>query len=128
MIVRQARTGDAAPARTRFGFTINCWDGIAVEAELKRRGLKPQSYTDKGFWFHDREGNEIGVFAPDWMSSRPPAPAENPVSLQALSANHIVVVSTDCNALAAWYHDLIALNQTTDSGRDENAMGTATFR
>ena len=67
MIVRQAQAGDTAPALTRFGFTINYWDRDFVRAELERRGLDPQPDTDKGFWFGDLEGNEIGVFAADWM-------------------------------------------------------------
>ncbi len=117
MTVRQAQAGDTAPALTRFGFTINYWDRAFVRAELGRRGLDPQPDTDKGFWFRDLEGNEIGVFAPDWMK-RPDVRTSPPVVLQALSANHIVVVSSDYKKLAAWYHDLVALNQTTDSGRD----------
>ena len=117
MIVRQAQAGQTAPALTRFGFTINYWNRDFVRAELERRGLDPQSDTDRGFWFRDPEGNEVGVFASDWMP-RPAAPASQPVALQALSANHIVVVSSDYKKLAAWYHDLVALNQTTDSGRD----------
>ena len=117
MIVRQAQAADTAPAITRFGFTINYWDREIVRAELELRGLDPRPDTARGFWFQDPEGNEIGVFAPNWMP-RPAAPASQPVVLRALSANHIVVVSSDYKKLAAWYHDLIALNQTTDSGRD----------
>ena len=119
MVVRQAQNGDTSPALTRFGFTINYWNEGSVRRELELRGLSPKADTDKGFWFDDPEGNEIGVFAPDWMK-RPAAPEtnQNPAQLKALSANHIVVVSSDYGALSAWYHDLIALNQTTDSGRD----------
>src|SRR5438093_12871510 len=72
MIVRQAQAGDTSPGITKFGFTINYWDKNAVEAELKKRALNPQSDTDKGFWFKDLEGNEIGVFSKDWMK-RPSA-------------------------------------------------------
>ena len=117
MIVQQAQANDHAPAITRFGFTINYWDRDFVQAELEQRGLNPQAETTRGFWFQDPEGNEIGVFAPDWLP-RPVSPPAGPAVLQALSANHIVVVSSDYKKLASWYHDLIALNQTTDSGRD----------
>ncbi len=117
MRVRQARAGDTAPALIKFGFTVNYWDKDAVEAELQRRGLDPQPDTDKGFWFKDPEGNEIGLFATDWMRRPAGSPPESS-SWRALSANHIVVTSADYKKLSAWYHDLIALNQTTDSGRD----------
>jgi len=117
MIVKQAQAGDTAPGITKFGFTINYWDKNAVEAELKRRDLNPQSDTDKGFWFKDPEGNEIGVFAHDWMK-RPTAKPTKPVLWKALSSNHIVVTSPDYRKLANWYLDLLAFNETTDSGRD----------
>ncbi len=117
MIVRQAPAGDTSPGITRFGFTINYWDSKAVEAELKRRGLNPQSDTDKGFWFKDPEGNEVGVFAHDWMK-RPAAKPSKPFLWKALSANHIVVTSPDYRKLASWYLDFLAFNETTDSGRD----------
>ena len=37
---------------------------------------------------------------------------------KALSGNHIVVTSQDYRKLANWYLDLLAFNETTDSGRD----------
>ena len=117
MIVKQAQAGDVAPGITKFGFTINYWDKNAVEAELKRRDLNPQADTDKGFWFKDPEGNDIGVFAHDWMK-RPAARPSKPQLWKALSANHIVVTSPDYRKLANWYWDLLAFNETTDSGRD----------
>jgi len=117
MIVRQAQAGDVAPGISKIGFTVNYWDRNAIEAELKRRDLNPQSDTDKGFWFKDPEGNEIGVFAHDWMK-RPPAKPAKPMLWKALSSNHIVVTSPDYRKLANWYLDLLAFNETTDSGRD----------
>jgi hypothetical protein len=117
MIVRQAQAGDVAPGITKMGFTVNYWDKTAVEAELKRRDLNPQSDTDKGFWFKDPEGNEIGVFSKDWLK-RPSAKPVKPVLWRAISANHIVVTSPDYRKLANWYMDLLAFNETTDSGRD----------
>jgi len=117
MRVRQAGADDTAPALIKFGFTSNYWDRDDVEAELNRRGLDPQPDTDQGFWFKDPEGNEIGVFSKDWMRRPAGLPPRNS-SWRALSANHIVVTSADYKKLSGWYHDLIALNQTTDSGRD----------
>ena len=117
MIVKQAQAGDVAPGISRFGFTINYWDTNFVEAELKRRNLNPQSDTTKGFWFKDPEGNEVGVFAHDWMK-RPVARPVKPALWKAVSANHIVVTSPEYRKLADWYQDLLAFNETTDSGRD----------
>ena len=117
MIVRQAQAGDVAPGIMKFGFTINYWDRNLVEAELKKRGLNPQADTEKGFWFKDPEGNVVGVFAHDWMK-RPSAKPTKPLLWKALSSNHIVVTSSDYRKLANWYMDLLAFNETTDSGRD----------
>ena len=117
MIVRQAKSGEMAPAITRFGFTINYWNSKVVKAELQLRGLDPKADTDKGFWFNDPEGNEIGVFAQDWRQRPSRKPSEQ-VILEALSVNHVVLVSSDYKKLSNWYNDLIAFNQTTDSGKD----------
>jgi catechol-2,3-dioxygenase len=117
MIVRQAQAGDVAPGLTKFGFTINYWDKNDVQSELKRREIAAQSDTDKGFWFKDLEGNDIGVFARDY-SRRPSAPETKPSAWKALSGNHIVVQTPDYKKMTAWYNDLLAFNQTTDSGRD----------
>ena len=118
MIVRQANTGEESPRIERFGFTIDNWDRKAVEAELKRRGISAQPDTDKGFRFKDPEGNEIGVFAKDFVK-RPAPKNGKPFLWKAVSANHIVVTTPDYRKLGAWYQDLLTLNQTIDSGRDE---------
>jgi len=117
MIVRQAQAGDVAPGITKFGFQIDHWNKNAVEAALKERGISAQSDTDKGFWFKDPEGNEIGVFARDFMK-RPSGSGPKPTTWKALSANHIVVTSPDYKKLASWYFDLFGFNRTTDAGRD----------
>lgn len=117
MIVKQAQAGDVAPGITRFGFTIDHWDKNVVQAALKQRGLDAQSDTDKGFWFKDPEGNEIGVFAKDWMK-RPAGTGPKPTTWKAVSANHIVVTTPDYKKLGAWYLDLFSFFQTTDGGRD----------
>jgi catechol 2,3-dioxygenase-like lactoylglutathione lyase family enzyme len=117
MIVRQAQAGDVSPGITKFGFTIDHWDKNVVEAALKQRGLNPQADTDKGFRFRDPEGNEIGVFAKDWVR-RPSGSGPKPTTWKALSANHIVVTTPDYKKLAAWYSDLLGFYQTTDAGRD----------
>jgi catechol 2,3-dioxygenase-like lactoylglutathione lyase family enzyme len=117
MIVKQAQAGDVAPSITRMGFTVNYWDRNTIEAELKKRNLNPQSDTEKGFWFKDPEGNEVGVLAHDWLK-RPAAKSSKPFLWKAISANHIVVTSPEYRKLANWYLDLLAFNETTDSGRD----------
>jgi catechol 2,3-dioxygenase-like lactoylglutathione lyase family enzyme len=117
MIVRQANAGEEAPRIERFGFTVDAWDRKAIEAELKRRGLQPKADTDKGFWVSDPEGNEIGVFAKDFVK-RPARSNEKPFLWKALSANHIVVLSPDYKKLGAWYKDLFNLRETSDAGRD----------
>lgn len=117
MIIRQANAGEEAPRIERFGFTIDNWDKKAVGAELKRRGISAQSDTDKGFWLKDPEGNEIGVFAKDFMK-RPAAKNEKPNLWKAVSANHIVVTTPDYKKLGAWYKDLLSLKETSDTGRD----------
>jgi len=117
MIVRGAQAGETAPGITKFGFTINYWDKNFIEAELKRRGLSPQADGEKAVWFKDPEGNDIGMVAHDYIK-RPVAKPVKPVLWKALSSNHIVVTSPDYRKLADWYMDLMAFNQTTDSGRD----------
>lgn len=74
MIIRQANAGEQAPRIDRFAFTIDPWDRKAVEEELKHRGAQPKS-DDKGFWFSDPDGNEVGLFPKEYMK-RPAAPAE----------------------------------------------------
>lgn len=117
MIVRQANAGETAPRIEKFAFALDNWNRGGVEAELKRRGLQPQADTDKGFWFKDPEGNEIGVFAKDSVK-RPAARAEKPALWKAVSANHVVVTSPDYKKLGAWYQDLLMLRVTSDAGRD----------
>ena len=117
MIVKQAQAGDVAPGITRFGFTIDHWDRAAVQQALMMRNLNPQSDTDKGFWFADPEGNEIGVFSSDWMP-RPSGGGPATTTWKALSANHIVFNSPDYKMMANWYLDLFGFYQTTDAGRD----------
>jgi catechol 2,3-dioxygenase-like lactoylglutathione lyase family enzyme len=117
MIIRQANAGEAAPRIERFAFTVENWDKKTVEAELKRAGAQPKSDTDRGFWFNDPDGNEIGVFSKDFMK-RPAAKATTPALWKAVSANHMVVYSPDYRKLANWYKDVLTLRETRDSGRD----------
>jgi len=117
MIIRQANAGEEAPRIERFAFTIDPWDKRTVEAELKRRNLQPKADTDRGFWFNDPDGLEIGVFARDY-AKRPTAPSSKPALWKAVSANHIVVFSPTYRKLADWYKDLLTLRETRDSGRD----------
>ena len=117
MVVRQAEAGETAPRIQKFGFTIADWNRRAVETELKRLGRQPRSDTDKGFWFDDPDGNEIGLFATDYVE-RPTASPGEPTLWKAVNANHIVVLTEDYEAMAAWYKDLLDLRQTRNSGRD----------
>ena len=117
MIIRQANAGEDAPRVEKWAFTIDNFDKKAVEAELKRRGTQPKADTDKGFWFNDPDGFEIGVFARNYIK-RPAAKAEKPAVWKAISANHIVILSPNYRKLADWYKDLLSLRETHDSGRD----------
>jgi catechol 2,3-dioxygenase-like lactoylglutathione lyase family enzyme len=116
MIVRQADAGEQAPRIERFAFAIEKWDAPAVEAELKRRGLRPKS-DDRGFWFNDPDGNEVGVFARDYIT-RPSRRTEASSVWKATNVNHIVFLSQDYKKLGAWYKDLLDMRQSTDLGRD----------
>lgn len=116
MIVRQANAGEAAPRIERFAFTLESWDKKLVEEELKRRGLKGKS-DDRGFWLNDPDGNEIGIFAKDYIK-RPIAPAVEPPLWKAISANHMVVLSADFRKLRDWYVGLLGLRVTVDNNRN----------
>ena len=117
MIIRHANAGEEAPRIEKFAFTVETWDKKAVETELKRLGRQAKADSDKGFWFDDPDGNEIGLFAKDFMK-RPAASAAKPGLWKAVSANHMVVYSADYRKLANWYKDLLVLRETRDSGRD----------
>jgi len=117
MIIRQANAGEAAPRIERFAFTVDNWDKKAVEAELKRRNLQPKSDGERGFWFDDPDGFEIGVFAKNY-AKRLSAPAGTPQLWKALSVNHVVELSRDYRKLADWYKDVLTLRETHDSKRD----------
>ena len=117
MVVRQAEAGEKAPRIEKFGFTIGDWNRGAVEAELRRLGRRPRADTDNGFWFDDPDGNEIGVFATDYVT-RPAASSAEPTLWKAVNANHIVILTEDYDAMANWYKDLFTLRQTRNSGRD----------
>jgi catechol 2,3-dioxygenase-like lactoylglutathione lyase family enzyme len=117
MIIRQANAGEVAPRIEKFTFTLENWDKKAVEEELKRRGLVPKADGNKGFWFNDPDGFEIGLFAKDYMKRPAPKP-EKPKVWKAVSANHIVEYSNNYRKLGDWYKDLLTLRQTIDSGRD----------
>lgn len=117
MIVRQAESGEKTPRIEKLGFTIENWNRTMVEAELRRTGQQPRSETEKGFWFYDPSGNEIGLFAMDYIE-RPVSPSAEPMLWKAVNANHIVILTEDYEAMAAWYKDLLDLRQTRNSGRD----------
>lgn len=117
MIVRQANPGEEAPRLERFAFMVEPWDTNTVEAALQSRGIKPTADTEKGFWFDDLEGNEVGVFAKDYIERPMTSPTPSQV-WQALSSNHIVVTSNDYRKLGDWYLELLNLRETSDNGRD----------
>jgi catechol 2,3-dioxygenase-like lactoylglutathione lyase family enzyme len=117
MIIRQANAGEEAPRIERFAFTLENWDRRAVEAELKRRGTQPKADGERGFWFNDPDGLEVGVFSKDY-AKRPSSAPSRPALWKALSANHIVIYSPDYRKLANWYKDLLDLRETRDSTRD----------
>ena len=114
MIVRQANAGERAPGLEKLALIIEDWDQRAVEAELEGRGLHPISDTDRGFWFTDLEGNEIGVFAEDF-GSRPPVRAESPRLWKAVSTNHVQIMTSRHREMATWYEDLLGLTKSWES-------------
>ena len=114
MIVRQANPGERAPGLEKLALIIEDWDQRAVEAELERRGLHPISDTDRGFWFTDLEGNEIGVSAEDFVS-RPPVRAESPTLWKAVSTNHVQIMTSRHREMAIWYKDVLGLTQSWES-------------
>ena len=114
MIVRQANAGESAPGLEKLAFIIEDWDQRAVEAELERRGLHPISDTDRGFWFTDLEGNEIGVFAEDFVS-RPPGRVESPTLWKGVSTNHVQIMTSRHREMATWYKDVLGLTQVWES-------------
>jgi catechol 2,3-dioxygenase-like lactoylglutathione lyase family enzyme len=116
MIVRQANAGEDSPRLEKFAFTIQNFDKNAVEAGLKRLGLSPKS-DDRGFWFNDVDGNEVGVFAKDFMKKPTIAPS-TPKVWKTLSANHIVALSKDYKKLADFYRALFEMPEGRDGGRD----------
>jgi catechol 2,3-dioxygenase-like lactoylglutathione lyase family enzyme len=116
MIIRQANAGEQSPRIERFAFAIEKWDAPAVEAELKRHGLEPKS-DDRGFWFNDPDGNEVGVFARDYIT-RPAGKSEGGSIWKATNVNHIVFLSKDYKKLGAWYKDLLDMRESSDLGRD----------
>lgn len=116
MIIRQANAGEQAPRIERFAFTVDNWDRQQMQAELKRRGLQAKS-DDRGFWVSDPDGNEIGIFAKNYMK-RHNAPASKPALWKTLSANHMVVLSANFKKLRDWYVDLLTLRVTVDNDRN----------
>ena len=109
MIVRQANAGEQAGIE-KLGFTLEDWDRAAVGAELRGRGLQPISDTDRGFWFRDSEGNEVGAFAEDYLR-RPGSASARPQLWTGLSANHVQIIARDHKEMSAWYRDLFGMTQ-----------------
>ena len=114
MIVRQANAGEPTPGLEKLAFIIEDWDQRAVEAELERREIRPISDTDRGFWFADLEGNEIGVFAEDFLS-RPSVRVESPTLWKAVSTNHVQIMTSRHREMATWYKDVLSLTQSWES-------------
>jgi catechol 2,3-dioxygenase-like lactoylglutathione lyase family enzyme len=59
IIPRNRRAG--APRIDHVAYTIDHWNKDAVEAELKRRGLKPQPDTNNSFHVKDPEGFDLQI-------------------------------------------------------------------
>lgn len=49
------------PRIDHIAYTIGSWDKNAVEAELKRRGLKPQPDTENSFHVEDPNGFDLQI-------------------------------------------------------------------
>jgi hypothetical protein len=59
------------PFCNNYGFVIDNFDRAKVEAELRRRGLNPKPYTDRGWTILDPDGMEIqiaGAGLPEYLA------------------------------------------------------------
>ena len=61
LLPRNARSGVATPRVDHIAYTIENWDKNAVEAELKRRGLKPRPDTEDSFHVEDPDGFNLQI-------------------------------------------------------------------
>jgi catechol 2,3-dioxygenase-like lactoylglutathione lyase family enzyme len=61
LIARNAREPASAPLVDHLCYTIADWDKVAVEAELRRRGLDPEPDTDESFHVRDPDGYRLQI-------------------------------------------------------------------
>lgn len=65
LFIRKAPQADNKPFVDHLAYTISNWDRDAVEAELNRRGLKPQPDSKFGWTINDPDGYRIQICAKD---------------------------------------------------------------
>jgi catechol 2,3-dioxygenase-like lactoylglutathione lyase family enzyme len=61
LIPRPGRAGGHTPLIDHIAYTIEDWDRSAVEAELKRRGLRPQPDEETSFHVKDPDGFDLQI-------------------------------------------------------------------
>jgi catechol 2,3-dioxygenase-like lactoylglutathione lyase family enzyme len=61
LLPRNVRQGRTAPMVDHIAYTIETWDKLAVEAELKRRGLEPRPDTENSFHVKDPDGFDLQI-------------------------------------------------------------------
>jgi catechol 2,3-dioxygenase-like lactoylglutathione lyase family enzyme len=61
LLPRNARSGVTTPRVDHIAYTIENWDKNAVEAELRRRGLKPRPDTEDSFHVEDPDGFNLQI-------------------------------------------------------------------
>jgi catechol 2,3-dioxygenase-like lactoylglutathione lyase family enzyme len=65
VIARNAPQGSTPPLIDHVAYTIENWDKNAVQAELERRGLDPQSDTENSFHIKDPNGFNLQISGKD---------------------------------------------------------------
>ena len=70
IIARNSKTPMGKPLIDHIAYTIENWNTQAVEAELKRRGLKPEKDYDS-FHIVDPDGYDVQIASPGLMQQPP---------------------------------------------------------
>ena len=68
LIARKSRQPQDKPFIDHIAYTIDNWNHQEVEAELKRRGLKPEPDFDS-FHFVDPDGYDVQIAGKDFMKT-----------------------------------------------------------
>jgi catechol 2,3-dioxygenase-like lactoylglutathione lyase family enzyme len=61
LLPRNVRQGRTAPLVDHIAYTIETWNKVAVEAELKKRGLPVRPDTENSFHTKDPDGFDVQI-------------------------------------------------------------------